>query len=215
MKKSLRFIIFLQTMAIFIASCNIVNQNNKDEGLLIIDVKFTEKTFGIKMLPSEIEKINIEIYGECLKNKIELTTSYKEPKVFINIIHGRKHILVKGIYSNRIVAYGESSVFVYQYVKNRVEVNLINTSNYKEEPVPGEINQTASISTDITSSPNSSILTLPSAIPTATANPTPSPSSSSSNYLKSSSTYSSNMNTQLKIIISTPIPSGVTVGIFK
>lgn len=211
MKKNLKFIIFLQAIAIFITSCNIiiVNPNNKDEGLLVIEVKFIEESFGIKMIPSETEKINIEISGECLKNKIVLTTSYKNPNVCINVAKGMKHISVKAIYSNRIIAYGENSIFVYPCVKNRVKVNLINTSNCLKNPVPSEINQPSSTSTDITSSPTSSIITLPSVMPTTS--PTASPSSSSTGYLKSSSTYYPNMNAQLNVINSTPIPSGVTV----
>lgn len=210
MKKNLKFIIFLQAIAIFITSCNIiiVNPNNKDEGLLVIEVKFIEESFGIKMIPSETEKINIEISGECLKNKMVLTTSYKNPNVCINVAKGMKHISVKAIYSNRIIAYGENSVFVYPCVKNRVKVNLINTSNCLKNPVPIEINQPASTNTDITSSPTSSIITLPSVIPSTMATATTTPST---DYLKSSSTYYPNMNTQLNIITSTPIPSGVTV----
>lgn len=215
MKKTIRLILMLLLIILLIGSCNFPTSTNKF-GYIIISAKFPQNSFKIKTIPLATTKIGIELSGDGLPKILNFTLTPEKSELTILTYIGKKTILATAYDdSNNILAFGKNSAFLQENTHNKVEIILIEgaTSEYPtgiQTPAITEIPTTPTIGGEITSStPIAS--TKPTEKPIPTINPTASPSSMASS-ASNTNTYIPEVRANINIILSTPIPSGITAG---
>lgn len=226
MKKTIRLILILLLIILLIGSCNFSTNTNKF-GYIIISAKFPQNGFKVKTIPLNTTKIGLEISGEWLDETLKFTLTPQKPELKLLTFSGNKNIVAIAFDdTNNILGSGKNSVYVHPNTHNKVEITLVegiapNGSAIITSPSP---TTTPIINITPTATPNGSGVdntnnqtANPTTKPTdiVTTEPTSSPSPSNNGLTNNNtSIYYPEIKTNINIITSTPIPSGITAGIY-
>ncbi|MEK7432271.1 MAG: hypothetical protein AABZ74_03990, partial [Cyanobacteriota bacterium] len=125
MKKTLRFMIAVPLVALFIANCSIMNTNT-NLGYMVVGVDFPKKSFSIKKIPLKTTKILLEISGVGFTNTLQFFLTPDAPKIKILMIAGNKNITVTAFDdTSKILACTKTSIVIKNGVDNKLEIVLV------------------------------------------------------------------------------------------
>lgn len=222
--KVTKFVRLTMLLFVLLIASNCVNFGRSDIGYIVVSAKFPQNGFKIKTIPAKTTKIGLIITGEGVNTPMNFALSPTTSSLTIPAIKGNKNFSATAFDdSGKVLAFGKNSLYVKPDIYNKVEIDLV------EGAIPEDITASSSPSpsSNITASPTQtpsnivptdnasgspanidpSASPVPSDSPSPTATPSPSPTSSSN-----SSTYIPAINVNVNLVASTPIPSGISLG---
>ena len=105
-----------------INGCSIFQSN---EGLIILNVSFSQKGFTLKVIPKDTSNIKVEVTGEGLNSPINLSLTATEPSSIIKVPQGKKQVKATALNNTgKVLATDSESVDVIANATNTVRVKL-------------------------------------------------------------------------------------------
>ena len=211
---------------VLLLASNCVNFGGSNIGYIVVAAKFPQNNFKIKNIPAKTTKIVLVISGDGINLSMSFTLTPTTSSLTIPAIKGNKNLSATAFdESGEVLAFGKNKLYVYPDLHNKVEIILIEGVTPDTISDSSSSNPSNNISATPTQTPSSgaagdndsgnqnnidsSASPAPSDIPSPTATPIP---SSSSNSNSSSTTYTQVIDVNVNLVASTPIPSGISLG---